>query len=62
MACASLDAAMELIENYDVLAIPGAAFGPTFESWLRLSWVAPVDRVREGISRIEAYCAAALSS
>ncbi len=53
----SLDAAMELIENYDVLAIPGAAFGPTFESWLRLSWVAPVDRVREGIARIEAYCA-----
>jgi aspartate aminotransferase len=58
----SLDAAMELIESHDVIAIPGAAFGPTFESWLRLSWVAPVDRVREGISRIEAYCAAALSS
>ena len=57
----SLDAAMELIENYDVLAIPGAAFGPTFESWLRLSWVAPVDRVREGITRIEASRAAALS-
>jgi aspartate aminotransferase len=54
----SLDAALKLIENYDVLAIPGAAFGPAFESWLRLSWVAPADRVREGISRIEAYCAA----
>jgi aspartate aminotransferase len=53
----SLDAATELIEKYDVLAIPGAAFGPAFEPWLRLSWVAPVDSVREGIARIEAYCA-----
>jgi aspartate/methionine/tyrosine aminotransferase len=54
---ASLDAAMELIEKHDVLAIPGAAFGPAFEPWLRLSWVAPLERVREGISRIETYCA-----
>ncbi|HTA39204.1 MAG TPA: pyridoxal phosphate-dependent aminotransferase, partial [Candidatus Acidoferrales bacterium] len=58
----SLDAAMALIEKYDVLAIPGAAFGPAFESWLRLSWVAPIDRVREGISRIGAYCATVASS
>ena len=41
---------------------PRRGVRPTLESWLRLSWVAPVDRVREGISRIEAYCAAALSS
>jgi aspartate/methionine/tyrosine aminotransferase len=53
----SLDAANELIEKHDVLAIPGVAFGPAFESWLRLSWVAPIDKVREGISRIEAFCA-----
>jgi len=52
----SLDAATELIDRHDVLAIPGIAFGPAFESWLRLSWVAPIDRVREGIERIAAYC------
>jgi aspartate aminotransferase len=53
----SLDAANELIDRYDVLAIPGIAFGPSLEGWLRLSWVAPAERVAEGISRIEAYCA-----
>jgi aspartate/methionine/tyrosine aminotransferase len=53
----SLDAATELIERHDVLAIPGAAFGPAFEPWLRLSWVSPIDRVREGITRIAAYFA-----
>lgn len=51
----SLDAALELIEEHDVLAIPGSAFGPSFEGWLRLSWVAPIATVREGIARIAAY-------
>ncbi|MDE2482474.1 MAG: pyridoxal phosphate-dependent aminotransferase [bacterium] len=51
----SLDAALELIEEHDVLAIPGGAFGASFESWLRLSWVAPIEQVREGIARIAAY-------
>jgi aspartate/methionine/tyrosine aminotransferase len=52
----SLDAANELIEDYDVLAIPGVAFGPELEGWLRLSWVAPAEHVAEGISRIARYC------
>ncbi|HEX8805769.1 MAG TPA: pyridoxal phosphate-dependent aminotransferase [Candidatus Aquilonibacter sp.] len=51
----SYDAAMQLIEEYDVLAIPGIAFGEAFEGWLRLSWVAPLDQVREGIRRVTAY-------
>jgi aspartate aminotransferase len=51
----SYDAAMALIEEYDVLAIPGIAFGSGFEGWLRLSWVAPIEKVREGIKRIAAY-------
>lgn len=48
--------ALELIEEHDVLVIPGVAFGRAFEGWLRLSWVAPLDRVREGIARIAHYC------
>ncbi len=52
----SLDAAHELIERHDVVAIPGIAFGAAMEGWLRLSWVAPPERVREGINRIAAYC------
>lgn len=53
----SLEAANQLIEDYDVLAIPGVAFGAALEGWLRLSWVAPIDEVREGIARIAAYIA-----
>ncbi|MEO6836328.1 MAG: pyridoxal phosphate-dependent aminotransferase [Candidatus Tumulicola sp.] len=53
----SLDAAGDLVERHGVLAIPGVAFGPALEGWLRLSWVAPAERVAEGISRIARYCA-----
>jgi len=58
----SLPAAHELADNYDVIAIPGVAFGECFEGWLRLSWVCPADRFREGLSRIEAFCTTAAGS
>ncbi len=51
----SLDGALQLLDDQDVLAIPGAAFGESFEGWLRLSWVAPLDRVREGVRRIAKF-------
>ncbi len=54
---ASLDAANELIEKHDVVAIPGAAFGAAMEGWLRLTWVASPDLVAEGLARIADYCA-----
>lgn len=57
----SLEAAMELVERYDVVAIPGIAFGACFEGWLRLSWVAPLDVLREGLTRIAAFCAEAIA-
>jgi aspartate aminotransferase len=53
----SLDAANELIERYDVVAIPGVAFGPSMEGWLRLSWVSSAERVAAGLHRIAEYCA-----
>ena len=52
---ASLDGALGLLERHDVLTIPGSAFGASFEGWLRLSWVAQIDRVREGIARLARY-------
>ncbi len=52
----SLAAAHELIERYDLVAIPGIAFGDAMEGWLRLSWVGDAARVREGIARICEYC------
>lgn len=58
----SLEAANDLIDRYDVVGIPGVAFGASLEGWLRLSWVAPAERVAEGISRIAEYCATASQS
>ncbi len=51
----SLEGALTLIEDRDVLAIPGSAFGACFEGWLRMSWVSPLDKVREGVRRITKY-------
>lgn len=48
----SVAAAHRLIDDFDVVAIPGRIFGDTLEGWLRLSWVAPIASVREGLSRI----------
>ncbi len=53
----SLAAANDLVERFDVVAIPGIAFGDSMEGWLRCSWVAPPEFVREGIARIAEYCA-----
>jgi aspartate/methionine/tyrosine aminotransferase len=43
---------MRLVQEHDVVTIPGSIFGSTLEGWLRLSWVAPIDAFREGLSRI----------
>ena len=46
--------AQRLVEDSDVVAIPGSTFGAAFEGWLRCSWVATPERVREGFQRIAA--------
>jgi aspartate/methionine/tyrosine aminotransferase len=48
----SLAAAHRLIDEYDVVTVPGVTFGAALEGWLRLSWVAPIDAFREGLARI----------
>ena len=48
----SLAAALELVEHRGVVAIPGRIFGDSLEGWLRLSWVAPLEEVEEGLRRI----------
>ncbi|HEY0613336.1 MAG TPA: pyridoxal phosphate-dependent aminotransferase [Candidatus Elarobacter sp.] len=50
----SLAAAMELVENRGVVAIPGRIFGDSLEGWLRISWVAPLPEIAEGLRRIAA--------
>lgn len=51
----SLAAAHELADEFDVIAVPGIAFGPQFGNWLRLTWVCPTDLFSEGLSRIRAF-------
>ncbi len=53
----SVEAAHDLIDRHDVVAIPGVAFGDAMEGWLRLSWVGAPDNVRTGLLRIAEYCA-----
>ncbi len=48
----SLAAALELVEHRGVAVVPGRAFGDSLEGWLRLSWVAPIEQVEEGLRRI----------
>jgi aspartate/methionine/tyrosine aminotransferase len=45
---------MELVENRGVVAIPGRIFGDSLEGWLRISWVAPLPEIAEGLRRIAA--------
>jgi aspartate/methionine/tyrosine aminotransferase len=40
------------VENRNVAAIPGRIFGDSLEGWLRISWVAPIADVEEGLRRI----------
>lgn len=48
----SLAAAYRLLEEHDVVTMPGSIFGATLEGWLRLSWVAPIEAFRAGLARI----------
>ncbi len=51
----SLDTALALADERNVIAIPGIAFGESFDRWLRLSWVADIDILREGLRRIASW-------
>ncbi len=48
----SLAAAHRLLDEHDVVTMPGSIFGATLEGWLRLSWVAPIDTFRTGLAII----------
>jgi aspartate/methionine/tyrosine aminotransferase len=52
----SLPAAHALADEYNVIAVPGIAFGAGFETWLRLSWVSEIAGLREGLARIKTFC------
>ena len=48
----SMEFAMKLLKEADVVASPGAAFGPAGEGYLRLALVEKEDRIRQAIRQI----------
>jgi aspartate/methionine/tyrosine aminotransferase len=51
-----------LIDDRDVIAIPGHIFGESLTGWLRTSFVGNLDVVREGYRRIAAHVASRLTT
>jgi len=47
--------ALELLDQAHVAVTPGAAFGPNAEGYLRFSYASSVERIGEGLRRIERF-------
>jgi aspartate/methionine/tyrosine aminotransferase len=54
----TLEFARALIEERDVVAIPGDIFAPNLAGWLRTSFVGPATDVAEGLERIAGFAVA----
>lgn len=48
----SLKGALNILEETRVVTIPGAAFGPGGEGWIRLSYAGGMERLAEGVGRV----------
>ncbi|MBI2204114.1 MAG: pyridoxal phosphate-dependent aminotransferase [Candidatus Rokubacteria bacterium] len=49
--------AFEILEETHVAVTPGAAFGPNAEGYLRFSYASSVERIREGLARLQPFLA-----
>jgi aspartate aminotransferase len=58
----SLAFAHALIDERDVIAVPGRIFAESLEGWLRTSFVGPLDAIREGFKRIASMAATPVAS
>ena len=50
----SWDVARHLVKNHRIALIPGVIFGPHGEGFLRLSFAASIENLKEGLKRLEA--------
>jgi aspartate/methionine/tyrosine aminotransferase len=53
----SLSFCHALLDERDVVAVPGSIFSRGLEGWLRTSFVGALDDIREGFGRIAAMAA-----
>ena len=51
----SMTFAMKLLEKKRVALVPGTAFGPSGEGYLRLSYATGLDQIREALRRMEEF-------
>ena len=51
----STAAAYALLDEYDVVTVPGKVFGSQAEGYLRVTWAAEAASVREGLARIGSF-------
>ena len=49
--------AMDMLEQAHVAVTPGSAFGPNAEGYLRFSYASSVERIEEGLRRIQRFLA-----
>jgi aspartate/methionine/tyrosine aminotransferase len=47
--------AYDVLEHSHVAVTPGAAFGSNAEGYLRFSYTASIDRIREGLRRLAPF-------
>jgi aspartate/methionine/tyrosine aminotransferase len=57
-AADSVRFAMQILEEAHVAVTPGAAFGPGAEGYLRFSYASSVERIEEGLRRIDRFLSA----
>lgn len=53
MGLSSMEFAVNVLENAGVLVLPGSAFGPAGEGFVRFSLVRPIEQVQEAIERMQ---------
>jgi aminotransferase len=53
LGCSSSEVAISLLETSKVVCVPGTAFGPRGEGYLRISYGASMADLREGVQRIQ---------
>ncbi|MDL2293617.1 pyridoxal phosphate-dependent aminotransferase [Ruminococcaceae bacterium OttesenSCG-928-D13] len=51
----SEDFAMQLLRQHQVVVVPGTAFGPQGEGYVRISYATSLEQITEGLDRIEAF-------
>jgi aminotransferase len=51
----SMDFSKELLKHEKVAVVPGTAFGPSGEGFLRLSYASNMDKLKEAMERIERF-------